>query len=292
MATDSARKKMEQRYLKAAQDYFRKLPLEHSLDTVGQARQRAITLNSLALVTAQRTDFQVFNELLVQYPMAGQGQVGQLVPDNMVVLHGQPVQAKECYDLLLEPVGPFLVLDYVSTVYPRKDYDDNMRRCERDLKVPYYMQFVTELQQLKLYRHNGQSYVPVAPDAAGHYALPEIDLTLQVRNGGVRYWYQGKLLLLPAELQRSLTEKRLQLEYATQRSQLAQQQTAVAEQLTSLASQQPDTKEDQVNFAAQQLAAATKLANLATQRVDAAEHEVARLHALVDQLLSGPPSQP
>ena len=50
-----------------AQEYLRSLPPEHFMEAIPQARQREITLESLALVKARRPDFHVFNELLVQY---------------------------------------------------------------------------------------------------------------------------------------------------------------------------------------------------------------------------------
>lgn len=40
---------------------------------------------------------QVFNELLVQYPMPRRKRLGQVVPDNMVVLHPQPIDAEGSY---------------------------------------------------------------------------------------------------------------------------------------------------------------------------------------------------
>jgi hypothetical protein len=68
MATDMLRTLVEIKYYKAAQEYLRKLPLEHFIEVTPHARQREITLESLDLVAARRSDFHLFNELLVQYP--------------------------------------------------------------------------------------------------------------------------------------------------------------------------------------------------------------------------------
>ena len=73
-----------------------------------KARQRKITLESLDLVHARRPDVQIFNELLVQYPRRGQRKLGQVVPDNMVVVWKEPIEANGSYDLPLQPVGPVL----------------------------------------------------------------------------------------------------------------------------------------------------------------------------------------
>ncbi len=76
---------LEYAYRKAELDYLRSLPLEHFMESTSQSNQRKITLASLALVQARRPDFQLFNELLVQYPLPKSTKFGQVVPDNMVV---------------------------------------------------------------------------------------------------------------------------------------------------------------------------------------------------------------
>jgi len=89
-----------------AQAYLRSLPPEHFMESTGQSMQREITLESLSLVKARRSDVHVFNELLVQYPLPNQRRPGQVVPDNMVVLHEGPLEA--------ETRGGTLSADYSS----------------------------------------------------------------------------------------------------------------------------------------------------------------------------------
>src|SRR5438874_7096578 len=98
-------------YEEAAQDYLRSLPPEHFMEATSQAKQREITLESLALVKALRPDVHVFNELLVQYPLPRQPRPGQVVPDNMVVVCEQPIKARTSYNLPLEPARPFWMLE-------------------------------------------------------------------------------------------------------------------------------------------------------------------------------------
>src|SRR6516162_9783950 len=114
MPTETSRILLSARYYQAAQDYLRGLPLEHFMEAVPQATQRKITLESLDLVHAQRPDVHVFNELLVQYPVPRQKRPGQVVPDNMVVLHAGPLNAEDNYVVSLQPARPFWVLEYVS----------------------------------------------------------------------------------------------------------------------------------------------------------------------------------
>jgi Uma2 family endonuclease len=137
MATARPRASIEVAYEKAAQEYLRSLPLEHFMESIPQSTQREITLESLALIKARRPDVQVFNELLVQYPIAGRKRPGQVVPDNMVVLSDQPVKAKLSFSIPVEAAQPFWVLEYVSQSNKRKDYEDNFRKYEEKLKVPY-----------------------------------------------------------------------------------------------------------------------------------------------------------
>ena len=142
MATTKPRGLIACSYEDAAREYLRSLPLEHFMESVGQATQRKITVESLDLIAARRPDVNVFSELLVQYPVAGQRRPGQVVPDNMVVITDQPIEAEGSFNYPLETARPFWVLEYVSKNNKRKDYDDNFDKYERDLKVPYYLTFI------------------------------------------------------------------------------------------------------------------------------------------------------
>ncbi len=208
MASVKPRALIEIAYEEAAQAYLRSLPLEHFMEATAQATQRKITLESLDLLKARRPDVQVFNELLVQYPRPRQRHPGQVVPDNMVVVSDAPVRAETSYNLPLEAARPFWVMEYVSKHNKRKDYEDSFNKYERDLKVPYYLIFYPDNQELTLYRHNGRKYVSVKPNNEGRYPIPELDLEIGLLGGWVRYWHKGKLLPLPADLQRDLDEAR------------------------------------------------------------------------------------
>ncbi len=211
----------------AAQAYLRSLPPEHFMEATAQATQRAITLACLALLRAFRPDFQLFNELLVQYPFGRDQKIRQVVPDNMVVLWDEPIKAEGSFDVPFQPVRPFWVLEYVSKSNRRKDYDDSFRKYERELKVPYYLLFVPDAQELTLYRHNRRKYVTTRPDDNGRYPIPELELALGLLDGWVRYWFRGELLPLPVELLRARDEERqarlaAERELAELRAQLEQ----------------------------------------------------------------------
>jgi Uma2 family endonuclease len=130
-ATNLPRAIVEVTYAEYAREYLRGLPPEHFMEATPQSTQREITLASLALVRARRPDFHLFNELLVQYRREGQKRPGQVVPDNMVVLHAGPIRADGSYDMPIQPAGPFWVLEYVSKSSRRKDYDDNFDKYEK-----------------------------------------------------------------------------------------------------------------------------------------------------------------
>jgi Uma2 family endonuclease len=217
-------------YEQEAQAYLRSLPREHFMEATPQATQRAITLASLALVKARRPDIQVFNELLVQYPLRGRRKPGQVVPDNMVVLTTEPIRAESSYNVPLEPARPFWVLECVSKGSRRKDYEDSFRKYECELKVLYYLVFYPDAGELTLYRHNKRKYVTVKPNEHGRYAIPELDLEVDLLDGWMRFWYQDELLPLPADLQRDLDAARQQLNAAHQRISELQQRLQAAEQ--------------------------------------------------------------
>ena len=115
MPSELPRPILEVEYAQAAQDYLRSLPPEHFMEATSQATQRKITLESLDLVHARRPDIQVFNELLVQYPHGRGQKIRQVVPDNMIVVHDQPIKADGSFDVPLQPVGPFWVMELSST---------------------------------------------------------------------------------------------------------------------------------------------------------------------------------
>lgn len=208
MPTELPRVLVEMSYEKAAREYLSRLPPEHFMEATPQATQRKITLESLDLVHAQRRDVQVFNELLVQYPIPRRKRPGQVVPDNMVVVHPEPIEADGSYILPLQPAGPLWVLEYVSKNSVRKDYTDNMNKYETDLKVPYYLMFMPESQDITLYHHNGVKYVSVQPNAHGRYEISELELEVGLHGGWMRYWFRGELLPLPAEWQEEIRNER------------------------------------------------------------------------------------
>jgi Uma2 family endonuclease len=271
MSSATPRALLEVAYEAAAQDYLRSLPLEHFMVATAQARQREITLESLALVKARRPEVQVFNELLVQYPRRGQRKPGQVVPDNMVVLSDQPVRAETSFNTPLEPASPFWMLEYVSKYNKRKDYEDSFRKYERDLKVPYYLVFYPDAQELTLYRHTGRKYVAVPPDEQDRHPLSQLELEVGLQDGWVRFWYQGQLLPLPADLQHELEEARKEAAREKRRATRARHRAEEAVRRAELEKHR-----------AEQEAA----------RRRAAEREVAELRARLAQLQARPNPPP
>jgi Uma2 family endonuclease len=245
MATEKPRQLLRIEYENAAEAYLRSLPLEHFMEATPQATQRKIALESLDLVSARRPDVQVFNELLVQYPHGRRQQIPQVVPDNMVVVHAEPIRASGSFDVPFQPGGPFWVLEYVSKHSQRKDYDESFRKYEVELKVPYLLLFYPESQELTLFRHCGRKYSTVRANKAGRYPLPELDLEVALLDGWVRFWYQGDLLPLPADLQRELLETRRQLQLAQAKAKRAQEQAERAQKQAEQAQEQAERERQQ-----------------------------------------------
>jgi Uma2 family endonuclease len=229
MSTTKPRHLLRLEYEKAAEAYLRSLPPEHFMEATAQATQRKITLESLDLVHARRPAVQIFNELLVQYP-GPRDKIRQVVPDNMVVLWEEPIKATGSYDIPLQPVLPLWVLEYVSKYSLRKDYEDSFQKYERDLKIPYFLLFYPDAQELTLYRHTGKKYASVRANPAGRHPIPELDLELAIHDEWVRFWFEGKLLPLPADLQREVDELRRELKQSRQQAKQAQEQAKQAQE--------------------------------------------------------------
>src|SRR5262249_23491721 len=83
-----------------------------------------------------------------------------------------------------------MVLEYVSKNNKRKDYEDNFRKYERELKVPYYLLFYPDNEELTLFHRRGSKYVSVKPNAAGRLAIPELELEVALLDGWVRFWFR------------------------------------------------------------------------------------------------------
>jgi Uma2 family endonuclease len=199
METDQVVEALEAFYEEAEQRYLASLPPEHFMEATDHAHQRKITVESFDVIATARPDIQCFNELLVQYPQKGKKN-GQVVPDNFVVVHPKPIKARGSFNTPLQPVKPLLVMEYVSKYNVRKDYEDNYRRYEKELKVPYYLLFYPDGEEMTLFHLGEKKYVSVKPNAAKRYPIPELELEVALLGGWVRYWFRGELVPLPADL--------------------------------------------------------------------------------------------
>ncbi|HET6574846.1 MAG TPA: Uma2 family endonuclease [Fimbriiglobus sp.] len=213
-------------YDQAAVEYYNSLPLEHFMESTPQATQRKITLESFDLIHAARPDIRCYNELLIQYPVSTIHDIARVVPDNLVVVHSQPIRGTKSFNTPFEDARPFLVLEYVSEENQHKDYVENMGRYEKHLKVPYYLLFEPEKQQLLVHKLSTakKKYVSVKPNAQDRLEIPELELEVGMLDEWVRYWFRGKLLPLPAELASELEETKRQLRKSQRQTRVAEEQ--------------------------------------------------------------------
>jgi Uma2 family endonuclease len=242
-------------YLDAEADaYLESLPLSHFMEATTQATQREITLESFALLHAVRREVQCFNELLIQYPRGKRKKIGQVVPDNFVLVYKEPIEAIKSFNTQLQPVAPLLVLEYVSKQNRRKDYEDSFEKYEEELKIPYYLLFYPDNEEMTLFKLRDKGYTAVPPNDAGRVAIPELELEAGLLDHWVRYWFRGELLPLPGELLRQLNATRDQL--GATREQLGAERTArqAAEQAKQAAEQRAKAAEAELARLREELA--------------------------------------
>jgi hypothetical protein len=209
MIADKDRLKLIYEYTASAYSYVER----HCHDEIepAHARQRDITRWSFEVVRGARPDVQPFTNLLLQFPNPDDAEApDQLAPDNSVFVHPTSLKIGVSFDAPLHPVGPFLVMNYVSTEREQKYEDVSYTKCAQQLKVPYYLLFCPprneyRLSKLKdgeytLFKLKDGAYTMVLPNAQRRSAIPELDLEVALLDGWMRYWFRGELVPLPGDL--------------------------------------------------------------------------------------------
>lgn len=184
-------------YEQAAARYCESLPPEHFMEATTQSVQREVTVDSYRTIQTHRADVHIFSELLIQYFF--EGNLRQVVPDNMLVLGAVDEKKRGSWALELEPGAVFITMEYVSPSNRRKDYVDSYEKYERELKVPYYLLVDPDRDEVRLHRHDGDGYDRVPFNLAQRLPVPELDLELGWKDGWVRYWFRGELVTLTQE---------------------------------------------------------------------------------------------
>jgi len=197
-------------YDRSAREYLASLPMEHFMEATPQATQRSIFCAAFEQIHLLRPDVYPFSELLLQYEYRTRRR--QVVPDNMVVLHPGEIEATTSYVLALQPAAPLLVLEYVSKHNKRKDYETSFAKYERELKIPYYLLFYPDNEEMTLFRRVRSRYAAVAPDERGRVAIPEIEVEAALHEGWVRFWFRGQRMARPAEMLQELAAKDREIE--------------------------------------------------------------------------------
>jgi Uma2 family endonuclease len=271
-------------YAEAAREYLRRLPPEHFMEATPQATQREITLASFAYVKVYLTDFYYFNELLVQLARAKEPLLVQVVPDNMAVKSDEPIDVVGSYDVTIQPAKPFWVLEYVSKDSKRKDYEENFEKYEQYLKVPYYLVFYPDAQDLTLFRLGRKGYVSVKPNAAGRLALPEFELEMAILDGWVRYWFRGELVPLPAELVKQMNDIQRELVAERQRAEQERQRADLEQQRAERADQRAEQEKQRAEQEKQRAEQEKQRAEQEKQRAEEAERRAVELERRLAEL--------
>src|SRR5262249_48744584 len=129
----------------------------------------------------------------------------------------------------------------------------------------------------------GVNYELVAANAAGRCPIPELEMEVGLLDGWTRFWHQGELLPLPADLQRQLDNLIAKLKKVRRQ---AQQEKKRADDEKKRAEHEKQRAEEEANRAErtrQRARQQKERADQEKQRAEAAEDEVKRLRALLDQ---------
>ena len=279
MSSDLSRTDLEKRLDAEAEKYLRSLPEEHFMEATPQATQRKISLCSFEWIHARRPDIQAFNELLVLYPVGPSQKTGKVVPDNMVVVHSEPIEAVGHFSLEMQPVAPFWMLEYVSKGSERKDYTKNMRKYEKQLKVPYYLLFYPDNDELTLFRHTGTRYLSVIPDKAGLHVIPELEMAVGLVDGWARFWFRGEMVPLPGDIQHDLDEVRLELERIRREMKKVNERADEQSQRADTQSRRADTQSQRADTQSQRADKAERLLLEERQSRQRMEAELAKMKA-------------
>ena len=241
-----------------AQQYLQSLPLEHFMESTAQATQRKITVESFDVIERARPDIQCFSELLIQYLRPGQDpdKPARVVPDNMVFVRSERIEAEGSFMVPVHRFGPTLILEYVSKSNERKDYQDNYKKYEEELKVPYYLVFHPDNENLRVFRMVREKYLELILDSEGRFAIPDLELEAGLLDGWVRFWFRGELVPLPGDLVDEVEEQK---------------------RLRSVAERRAVRAEGVRDAALQEKQVALQEKQAAEQRAKAAEAELARL---------------
>jgi hypothetical protein len=123
----------------------------------------------------------------------------------------------------------------------------SFEQYERELKVPYYLVFYPEAEDLTLYHHNGKKYVTVKANKHGRYPIPRLEVEVKILDGWVRFWHKGRLLPLPAELQQ-------EFDAANRRANEAERRATEAERRATEADNRAADLQQRLERAEQELA--------------------------------------
>ncbi len=212
------------------------------LDNEDQGRQYPLLRDPLLLHWAERQDFFVACNMGLYYALPRQ----VIVPDLFLVL-GVPRwrdgSARKSYVVWDEGnIFPILVLEIICNDQgEEKPGQAKFQLYERRLRIPYYVTFELETDELNAYQLQGGHYEQLPTSGPGEQALirlPDLDLCIGrwwgSYEGRERFWvrwYDGAGQLLPtgAELERQRAE--LERQRAEQERQRADRERSRAERL-------------------------------------------------------------
>ena len=127
--------------------------------------------------------------------------IGQVVPDNMIVVHSEVLHPEGSYDTAFEPAPPFCVLEYVSNSNKRKDYDDNMRNVPARIESAVLSPLLPRWAGTDAFHHNNKrKYISVKPNEYDRLAISELELEVAIFDGSVTLLVSGQTVAVARRL--------------------------------------------------------------------------------------------
>jgi Uma2 family endonuclease len=209
-----------------------------------------LLLETLLWLWRDRDDFFAAGNLTVYYSPSQLKSEDFRGPDFFVVLGTHREPARKSW-VVWDEGGkyPNVIVEALSESTASNDRVTKKQIYQDVFRTPEYFLFDPESLEFIGYRLQAGKYEPIAPDAAGRLRSDQLDLSLGVHEGRLRFF------LPTGEIVPTGIERGLKAEAEAQRAESAEQRAESAEQRAESAEQRAESAEQRVRALAEKLRA-------------------------------------